>query len=74
MAGLGRLDHPVLVANGHDDVMVPTINSFIMAQRLPNAEPAVYPDSGRGFLFQYAEIFAARVNEFLDRADEGAPA
>lgn len=69
---LDRLCHPVLVANGHDDVMVPTINSFIMSQRLPNAELVIYPDSGHGFLFQYAEIFAARVNEFLDRADEGA--
>lgn len=69
---LGRLYHSVLVANGHDDVMVPTVNSFIMSQRLPNAELVVYPDSGHGFLFQYAEIFAARVNEFLDRVDEGS--
>ncbi|MCX4571862.1 alpha/beta hydrolase [Streptomyces sp. NBC_01571] len=71
---LGRLHHPVLVANGHDDVMVPTINSFSMAQRLPDAELVIYPDSGHGFLFQYAEMFAVRVNEFLDRADQGAPA
>ncbi|MFD7945953.1 alpha/beta fold hydrolase [Streptomyces sp. NPDC059744] len=71
---LGRLDHPVLVANGNDDAMVPTVNSFIMSQRLPNAELVVYPDSGHGFLFQYAEIFAARVNEFLDRVDEAAAA
>ncbi|MFF4903159.1 alpha/beta fold hydrolase [Streptomyces sp. NPDC001068] len=67
---LGRLYHPVLVANGNDDVMIPTINSFIMSQRLPNAELVVYPDSGHGFLFQYAEVFAARVNEFLNRAEE----
>jgi pimeloyl-ACP methyl ester carboxylesterase len=66
-AELGRLTLPVLVANGSDDVMVPTVNSFVMSQLLPDAELALYPDSGHGFLSQYAEIFAARVNEFLDR-------
>ncbi len=64
---LGRLTLPVLVANGNDDVMIPTVNSFVMSQLLPDAELVVYPDSGHGFLFQYAELFAARVNEFLDR-------
>ncbi|WP_181140338.1 alpha/beta fold hydrolase [Streptomyces sp. Ru62] len=64
---LERLSLPVLVANGSDDVMIPTVNSFVMSQRLPDAELVIYPDSGHGFLFQYAELFAARVDEFLDR-------
>ncbi|MFJ4465900.1 alpha/beta fold hydrolase [Streptomyces sp. NPDC089424] len=66
---LADLRLPVLVANGSDDVMVPTVNSFLMSQLLPDAELVIYPGSGHGFLFQYAEIFAARVGEFLDRAD-----
>ncbi|MGW6897568.1 alpha/beta fold hydrolase [Streptomyces sp. NPDC054919] len=66
---LGRLTLPVLVANGHDDVMIPTVNSFIMSQLLPNAQLVIYPDSGHGFLFQYAEIFARASNEFLDRPE-----
>ncbi|MER7812267.1 alpha/beta hydrolase [Streptomyces sp900116325] len=66
---LGRLTLPVLVANGHDDVMIPTVNSFVMSQLLPNAELVIYPGSGHGFLFQYAEIFARTSNEFLDRPE-----
>jgi pimeloyl-ACP methyl ester carboxylesterase len=34
---LPEIKQPVLVANGSHDVMVPTINSFTMAQLLPNA-------------------------------------
>ncbi len=30
--------------------MVPTPNSFLMAQKIPNAELVIYPDSGHGAL------------------------
>ncbi len=66
---LHALEQPVLVANGSRDVMIPTINSYILAQRLPNAELHVYPDSGHGFLFQYHEEFASLVNDFLNRSE-----
>ena len=48
-----------------DDFMVPTVNSFYTAQRIPNAKLIVYPNSGHGFLFQYAEEFSADVERFL---------
>jgi len=54
---LPEVKQPVLVANGSNDVMVPTINSFTMAQLLPNAQLIVYPDSGHGFLFLYPDLF-----------------
>jgi pimeloyl-ACP methyl ester carboxylesterase len=63
---LGGIKIPVLVAQGHRDVMIPTVNSFHLSQRLPNAWLLIYPDSGHGFLFQYAEQFAKQVNAFLD--------
>lgn len=69
---LEKITHPVLVANGHRDVMIPTINSFIMSQRLPNAELHIYPDAGHGFLFQYAAEFAPLVNNFLARTTNRA--
>ncbi len=69
---LERIAHPVLVANGHHDVMIPTVNSFILSQRLPNAELHIYPDSGHGFLFQYPDEFAALVNDFLARTTDRA--
>lgn len=66
---LHAIGHPALVANGSHDVMIPTINSFILSQRLPNAELHIYPDTGHGFLFQYHEEFAHLVNEFLSRPE-----
>jgi pimeloyl-ACP methyl ester carboxylesterase len=63
---LGEIKIPVLVANGSNDIMVPTINSFIMSQRIPNARLILYPDSGHGFLFQYPEEFVGHALGFLN--------
>ena len=64
-ARLKQIRQPVFVANGTNDIMVPTVNSFILSQRLPNAYLILYPDSGHGFLFQYAELFVEHVSRFL---------
>jgi pimeloyl-ACP methyl ester carboxylesterase len=63
---LGELKHPTLIAQGHTDVMVPTISSFIMQQRMPDAQLIVYPDSGHGSLFQHADLFVKHLTLFLD--------
>jgi pimeloyl-ACP methyl ester carboxylesterase len=55
----------VLVANGVDGVMVPAENSFIIARDAPDAKLILYPRSGHGFLFQYAEAFVDEVERFL---------
>lgn len=57
---------PVLVANGHDDFMIPTPRSFTLQQRLPRAWLKIFPRAGHGFLYQYAEEFAGDVNRFFD--------
>jgi pimeloyl-ACP methyl ester carboxylesterase len=62
---LGEIKQPVLVTNGHNDVMVPTINSFTMSQKIKDATLIVYPDSGHGFLFQYPGTFTRHVLDFL---------
>ena len=67
-AALARLEcihAPTLVANGDDDIMVPTVNSYLLAGHLPNAVLRIYPDANHGFLFQYPREFAAEVNAFL---------
>lgn len=64
---LKKIKQPVLVVNGHDDIMVPTVNSFILQQQLPNATLILYPDSGHGAIFQYPDRFAAHANLFFDR-------
>ena len=62
---LQRITQPVLVVNGKNDIMVPTINSFLLFQQLPNARLTLYPDSGHGGLFQYAESFVGEGLRFL---------
>lgn len=63
---LQAIEHPALVTNGVKDVMVPTENSYLLAEKLPNAQLIIYPDAGHGHLFQFPELFAAHVNLFLD--------
>jgi pimeloyl-ACP methyl ester carboxylesterase len=46
--------------------MFPTLNSFLFQQKVPNGHLIIYPNSGHGFLYQYAQEFAAHVNAFLD--------
>lgn len=45
---LTSIGHPVLIANGDDDTMVPTSNSLDLADRLPDATLRIYPDAGHG--------------------------
>lgn len=64
---LSAIRQAVLVANGDNDIMVPTKNSYLLAEHLPNAKLSIYPDAGHGFLFQYPEEFGTEVNTFLGR-------
>jgi hypothetical protein len=47
--------------------MIPTVNSFTLSARLPNAQLIIYPDSRHGSLFQHAGAYTSHVSEFLDR-------
>ena len=65
---LKRIRQPTLVVNGHNDIMVPTVNSFTLSQHIPNAQLIIYPDSGHGSLFQFPELFVKHCRLFLDGA------
>ena len=65
-AHLKGLRLPVLVVNGSDDIVVPTINSYILQQFLPDAELVLYPDANHGAHFQYPELFVRHARIFLD--------
>ena len=71
-AYLKKIQQPVLVVNGHRDIMVPTINSFILQQCIPNATLVIYPDSGHGAIFQYPELFVSQARIFLSNQPIGA--
>ena len=62
---LKNIPHRTLVVNGHDDIMVPTVNSFILQQKLPDARLILFPDSGHGAHFQFPEEFAEAAARFL---------
>lgn len=66
-ADLSVVKHPVLVANGDADRMVPTTNSYDLARRLPNSQLIVYPDAGHGGIFQFHTDFVPKALEFLAR-------
>jgi pimeloyl-ACP methyl ester carboxylesterase len=57
---------PILVANGDQDIMVPSSNSIDLARRLPNAELVLYQDAGHGGIFQYHQTFVKKVLAFLE--------
>ncbi|KAE8443126.1 hypothetical protein EG329_002370 [Mollisiaceae sp. DMI_Dod_QoI] len=67
---LHELKMPVFIANGDHDIILPSENSLVMFQILQksnsNAHIHLYPDTGHGFLNEYAEMFAAHVVLFLD--------
>jgi pimeloyl-ACP methyl ester carboxylesterase len=65
-ANLKGLELPVLVVNGADDIIIPTINSYILQQFLPDAELILYPDAGHGAHFQYPGLFVRHARIFLD--------
>ena len=70
---LKEIKQPTLVDNGSDDVIIYTINSYILQQNLPNAQLIIYPDSAHGSLYQYPELFVRHVSTFLSSADPWAP-
>ncbi|KAK7414641.1 hypothetical protein QQX98_006498 [Neonectria punicea] len=74
-ASYNRFDElrlPVLIANGAEDLLLPSENSYLMWKMLnkANAQLHLFPDSGHGFLFQYAEEFSKLINDFLDQEEK----
>src|SRR5258708_33201621 len=71
---LKTISRPTLVVNGSNDIVVPTFNSYILQQNLPNAELILFPDSNHGSHFQFTELFNRYVADFLEREPPGEPA
>jgi pimeloyl-ACP methyl ester carboxylesterase len=62
---LKSIRQPTLVVNGGSDVIVYSVNSFILQQHLPNAQLILYPDANHGSQYQYPELFVRHVSMFL---------
>ncbi|KAI9860987.1 MAG: hypothetical protein M1824_002753 [Vezdaea acicularis] len=63
---LAELKIPVFVASGDDDLLVPTESSILLWRKIKTAHLHIYPDTGHGFLNEYAEMFAEHIRLFLD--------
>lgn len=66
-ADLSVVLQPVLVVNGDNDRMVPTVNTHDLARRLPNSQLIIYPDAGHGGAFQFHADFVRSTLDFLAR-------
>jgi pimeloyl-ACP methyl ester carboxylesterase len=71
-ADLRSIKHPTLVVNGVHDQMIPVVNSYSLAENLPNAVLLTYPDAGHASLFQYHDSFARQAVAFLSVSSESA--
>ena len=69
---LKSIDQPTLVVNGGKDVIITSVNSFILQQHLPNAQLILYPDGNHGSQYQYPELFVRHVSMFLSGQDHAA--
>ena len=68
-AYLKAIRQPTLVVNGGSDVIVYTVNSFILQQHIPNAQLILYPDANHGSQYQYPGLFVRHVSMFLAGRD-----
>lgn len=68
-ADLSQFTMPILVINGDHDRMVPTVNSYDLAKRFPNAQLHIYENSGHGAIFQFHEDFVKRAKAFFANKD-----
>jgi pimeloyl-ACP methyl ester carboxylesterase len=55
-----------LIVQGSNDVIIPTINSYVLQQKLPNAQLILYPDANHGSFYQYPDLFLKHATLFLD--------
>jgi pimeloyl-ACP methyl ester carboxylesterase len=63
---LKSIRQPTLVVQGSNDVIIPTYNSYVLQQTLPDAQLIVFPDANHGSFYQYPDLFVAYATTFLD--------
>lgn len=62
---LNEIAKPTLILTGAEDVLVPAINSSIIAERIRKSNLIQVVDCGHGFMYQLPEKFSSIVSTFL---------
>ena len=65
-AMLENIEQKTLIIHGNKDIVVQPVNALILAERLPDAQLVVYPDSSHGAQYQHASLFLKEVNLFFN--------
>ncbi|MEV0375902.1 hypothetical protein AB0I10_40340 [Streptomyces sp. NPDC050636] len=50
------------MVNGNNDIIIPTINSYLLQQHAPNAQLILYPDANHGAHHQYPSCSSSTPN------------
>ncbi len=62
---IDKITIPVLVLNGESDVVIPPINSHILASRIPHAQLIRWKEGGHAMIYQYPEAIGNEINNFI---------
>lgn len=63
---LAKINHPVLIITGTEDIAVPSANSLILAQSIPGAWLIQIKGAGHGLMYQYPEQFTWILETFME--------
>lgn len=66
-ARLGAIGQPTLCAAGGADIVIPPVNTELLAARLPGSWRATFPQRGHAFIAQEPARVATLIGTFLDR-------
>jgi pimeloyl-ACP methyl ester carboxylesterase len=64
-AMLEKIEQKTLIIHGNKDIVVQPVNALILAERLPDAQLVVYPDTSHGAQYQHASLFLKQANLFF---------
>jgi pimeloyl-ACP methyl ester carboxylesterase len=68
---LTQIRVPTLVLHGEEDIMVPTENGRILADRIPNAKLRLFESVGHDFMAGIEDYVARVILEFLEGVEKG---
>lgn len=61
-----RIEHPILLVHGRDDIVVPLETSLWLLQRLPHAQLHVFSQCGHWVQIEKRQQFVALIRSFLE--------